>query len=145
MDTDYGGDFGGVDVRALKDIRNIWIDLEPLVEETGYDDPLDPTALRISLSEGILAETGRFDVRWSRLSYYSFHYTEPGLDARFDRHPKPDAPETHFHEPPDAGTVVESCIRHEVLPLVTRAVVKCWRQAHDTGEPARLNELENPP
>lgn len=145
MDSDYGGEFGAVDPVALREIRSLWHDREPLIDDSSYDDSLNPQELRVFLSDGIQADRGRFDIRWSRLDYDNFHYTEPGLDARFDRHVKPGEPERHFHEPPDAESVTESCIRQDVLPLVVLAVQKCWRRAYEAGDPALLNDLENPP
>lgn len=53
----------------------------------------------------------RVDVRWYEDGAYTVHYLETRADGRWqcrwDRHPKPDAPSTHFHPPPDAASVVE--------------------------------------
>jgi hypothetical protein len=37
---EYTGDFGTIDLPALRRIRDLWIDLEPLVEHAEYDDPI---------------------------------------------------------------------------------------------------------
>lgn len=146
--TDRAGEFGTIDVPALRRIRNLWIDLEPLVEDTGYD-VVDPTELHVELGDGFgTAASARFDIQWSVLGNYSFHYTdETDVDWRFDRHPNTHSPEKHFHPPPDAATpdAEPSCISVEEVPLVTRAVVSLWRAAYESEELARLNSASNPP
>ena len=58
--------------------------------------------------------SGRFDIVWTERDCYNFHYIETdGVDFRFDRHPEPNVPQKHFHEPPDANTSVLSCIEVE--------------------------------
>lgn len=148
-DADRAGEFGAIYHPALKRIRNLWVDLEPLVEATGYDDVVEPTELRIELTDGIeTAESARFDVQWSELKMYSFHYIDSaGVNWRFDRHPNPHSPEKHFHPPPDASSAEAepSCIRVEEVSLVTRAVHTLWRLAYETEDRSRLNSLSNPP
>lgn len=137
--------FGPLDLGALRHVRSVLDDAEPLVESTGFDDPVDPRLLQVRLADGFEAD-GRFDVRFSDRGYYSLHYTEPGLDARFDYHPNPHSPEKHFHPPPDAATPAEpSCIRVVRPELVALAVVECWRTALDRGDPLALNAAEDPP
>ncbi|MEM4782482.1 MAG: hypothetical protein QXG03_13105 [Halalkalicoccus sp.] len=125
------------------------MDLEPLVEATGYDDIVEPTEVRIELADGIEAATSaRFDIQWSELDMYSFQYVDSaGTNWRFDRHPNPHSPEKHFHPPPDASTAdaEPSCIRVEEVSLVTRAVCTLWRLAYETEDLARLNGVSNPP
>ncbi|MCH7660055.1 MAG: hypothetical protein IH933_05570 [Euryarchaeota archaeon] len=104
---------------------------EPFASEYSFDSSENPTTLSITLSDGFHGPE-RFDIRWSRRGYYSFHYREPDadLDFRFDRHPNPHndgcrpfpviadphrrspessdnrpyhSPEKHFHPPPDAA------------------------------------------
>lgn len=89
---------------------------------------------------------GRFDIVRSENDCYNFHYTgDTGIEFRFDRHPEPNAPPEHFHEPPDAVSLVRSCIHVEPPDLVTRAVLKCWRTASSEDDPDKLNSLSNPP
>jgi hypothetical protein len=153
-DADRVGAFGAIYPPALQRIRNLWVDMEPLVTDTGYDDPVAPTELVIELSDGLGdADTARLDIQWSELDNYSFHYVDSaGMNWRFDRHPNTHSPEAHFHPPleqesSDAPTAAAepSCIRVEEVSLVTRAVVAMWRAAYESGDHGRLNSLSNPP
>jgi hypothetical protein len=147
--ADRTGEFGAISLPALRRIRNLWVDLESLVTDTGYDDSIDPTELSIELADGLGdADTARFDIQWSVLDNYSFHYVDSaGVNWRFDRHPNPHSPEAHFHPPPDAPTATAepSFIRVEEVSLVTRAVIAMWRAAYESGDRERLNSLSNPP
>ena len=142
------GGFGPIDAGSLRDIREVFAQEEQLVESATLAPPLDPHVLRIELADGIgPAESARFDVRWSLTDNYAFHYRdEEGVDFRFDRHPKPDAPTIHFHTPPDAPRkpVEASCIRVTESSLVARAVLKLWRGAYEHGSFDGLNEAEDP-
>jgi hypothetical protein len=105
----------------------------------------DPQVLKIWFSDGIDDATdGRFDVKWYRKGYYSFHYTDStGRNFRWDYHPKAGAPDKHFHPPPDAPPNPEpSCISAVDPPVVARVVHKLWRPAYDTGSIDRLNSAE---
>lgn len=148
-DADRTGEFGAVSFSALQRIRNLWVDLEPLVTETGYDDLVAPTELFVELSDGLGdADTSRFDIQWSELDNYSFHYVDSiGVNWRFDRHPNTHSPETHFHPPSDVSTTAAepSCIRVSEVSLVTRAVIAMWRAAYESDDGRRLNSLSNPP
>lgn len=141
--------FGPVDAGALREIRDLFLEREPLVTTAELDDPLNPQSLSVELSDGIgPATTARFDVRWSVTGHYVFHYTDDSdRDFRFDRHPKPDAPTRHFHPPPDASgrPVEQSCITVTELPLVTRAVLQRWRDAYDNATVKGINSATNPP
>jgi hypothetical protein len=141
------GQFGAIDLPALQRIRSLWLDLEPLVEHSEYDDPIAPTKLRIELRDGIgPASTAQFEVQWSHLGNYSFHYVdEANLNWRFDRHPNPHSPVRHFHPPPDAADAEPSCIQVDEASLVTRAVQKLWRAAYESGNLDQLNSASNPP
>jgi hypothetical protein len=143
------GDFGTIDLPALRRIRDLWLDIEPLVERAEYDDPIDPTAVRIPLDDGIAdANSARIDVQWSRLGNYSYHYVDSqDVNWRFDRHPNDHSPACHFHPPPDAdrADAVRSCITVEEVSLVTRAVHKMWRAAYSAADLDRINSLSNPP
>ena len=148
-DADRAGEFGTIYIPALQRIRTLWLDLEPLVADTEYDDPVEPTELRIELTDGLGdAESARFDIQWSDLDNYSFHYVDStDVNWRFDRHPNTHSPEQHFHPPPDARTVdaESSCVHISEVSLVTRAVHKLWRVAYESGDQDRLNSLSNPP
>lgn len=145
--TDRAGEFGAIYLPSLRRIRDLWLEIEPLVADASYDDAVDPTELRIELSDGLLAaDAARFDVQWSERGNYTFHYTdEEGLNWRFDRHPNDHAPRAHFHPPPDAADSERSCIEVEEVSLVGRAVHVCWRAAYDGDDPGRLNAGSNPP
>jgi len=141
--------FGPIDAGALREIRDLVVKLEPLVEEASLDDPLNPQTLSVDLSDGVgAASTARIDIRWSLGGNYAAHYTDTqGRDFRFDCHPKPDAPTRHFHPPPDAPSrpVESSCITVREAPLVTRAILQRWRYAYTNGTFEGLNDAENPP
>lgn len=141
--------FGPIDAGALREIRDLVVNQEPLVEEASLDDPLNPQTLSVDLSDGVgAASTARIDIRWSLAGNYAAHYTDAqGWDFRFDCHPKPDAPTRHFHPPPDAPSrpVEPSCITVREAPLVTRAVLQRWRYAYTNGTFEGLNDAENPP
>lgn len=141
--------FGPIDASALREIRDLFVDREPLVETASLDDPLNPQTLSVALADGIgVASTARFDVRWSLSDNYAFHYTDArDRDLRFDCHPKPDAPTRHFHAPPEAASrpVEPSCITVTEASLVTRAVVQLWRNAYDRESLNGINDAEDPP
>jgi hypothetical protein len=148
-EDDRAGVFGTIYLPALQRIRDLWLDFEPLVDATAYDDVVAPTELQISLSDGLGdAESARFDIQWSELEMYSFHYvdSEDG-NWRFDRHPNPHSPEIHFHPSPDAATTAAepSCIDVSEVSLVTHAVHMMWRAAYENDDIARLNSASNPP
>lgn len=146
---DRAGEFGSIYLPALQRIRTLWLELEPLVESTAYDDVVSPTALYVELADGLGdADTARFDVQWSDLGMYSFHYVDTDdVNWRFDRHPNTHSPETHFHPPPDASTdsAEPSCISVTEVSLVTRAVHAMWRAVYEASDLARLNSASNPP
>jgi len=141
--------FGPIDASALRTIRDLIVDLEPLVESATLDDPLNPRTLSVGLADGVgAASTARLDVRWSLQGNYAAHYTDDAdRNFRFDCHPKPEAPRRHFHPPPDAPSrpVEPSCISVSEVALVTRAVVQQWRIAYKRGGFDGLNDAENPP
>ena len=149
MTSDRAGEFGTIYLPALQRIRTLWLDLEPVVTATGYDDPLNPTKLRIELTDGLSdADSARFDIQWSVLDNYSFHYVDSAdVNWRFDRHPNTHSPDRHFHPPPDAETAdaEPSCVQIEEVSLVARAVHKLWRAAYETGDMDQLNSISNPP
>ena len=65
---DRAGEFGPIYLPALQRIRDLWLELEPLVETTAYDDVVAPTELQISLTDGVGdADTARLDIQWSEL------------------------------------------------------------------------------
>ena len=137
---------GTPDLKRLRTARTVATEHEPLVGEATFDSTVDPQTLQLSMDAGIRAETGRFDVTWTENGYCKYHYTEgEEFNYRYDRHPRADVPEKHFHEPPDAGhDAVPSCIEVEVVPLVTLAVLQLWRDAVDSGELYHLQQ-PNPP
>jgi len=149
MSDDRAGEFGHIYLPALQRIRDLWIELEPLVDTTSYDDIVSPTELRIELTDGIgTADSARFDIQWSQLDMYTFHYVDSeNRNWRFDRHPNTHSPEKHIHPSLDAATASAepSCIEVAEVSLVTRAVHANWRTAYEQTDPSRLNSLSNPP
>lgn len=142
------GDTGPIDYDALVVIRDIFLDTEPLVSHHSLDDRLDSRPeLNVTVDAGFgSSPCGRFDIVWTEKNCYHFHYSEDdGIEFRFDRHPEPNAPPKHFHEPPDAASRVPSCIEVEPPELVTRAVLKCWQTALSEGALSSSNSYSNPP
>ncbi|MBP1923640.1 hypothetical protein J2751_002685 [Halorubrum alkaliphilum] len=148
-DTDVEGEVRPLDETALEQIRDEFTTLDGLVIEAGFDSLLDPTKLVVRLDDGIGgADSCRFDLRWYQTGYYNFHHTdEQDVNFRFDYHPKPDAPNKHFHAPPEALSErpQRSCITTIEPRLVTRAVHFLWRRAYEESSLTQLNEAENPP
>lgn len=130
MADDISGPVGPVEYPILRQIRDLLLNEEPLVDAVTFDDPVNPTELVVEFTTG-LASPGRLEITWWESGAYRFHYTEPdSVDFRFDRHPKEDAPTTHFHPPPNAGRAEHSFLAGVTQPqLVTRAIVARWRQA----------------
>jgi hypothetical protein len=146
---DRAGEFGPIYLPALQRIRNLWLEIEPLVETTSYDDPISPSELHIEMSDGLgTADAARFDIQWSELEMYSFHYVDTeDVNWRFDRHPNTHSPEIHFHPPPEASTATAEPSNIDVteVSLVTRAVHAMWRAVYDLDDLSRLNSFSNPP
>lgn len=146
---DRAGEFGPIYLPALQRIRNLWLELEPLVETTYYDDIVSPTELNVELTDGLgTAEAARVDIQWSELDMYSFHYVDTeDVNWRFDRHPNIHSPEAHFHPPSDASsaTAEPSCIEVNEVSLVTRSVHTMWRAAYENNDVDQLNSASNPP
>lgn len=146
--ADVEGDVGPLDEAALQQIRGVFATADGLVADVGFDSLLDPTKLVVVLEDGVGdADWARFDIRWFQRGSYSVHHTdERGVDFRFDCHPKPDAPETHFHPPPNAaGDVAPSCITVTEPGLVARAVHRLWRRAYEAGDFDDVNTATDPP
>ena len=141
--------FGPIDAGALREIRDLFVELEPLVQAASLDDSLNPQTLSVELSDGVgAASSARIDVRWSLTGNYAAHYTDDrDRNFRLDCHPKPDAPRRHFHSPPDGPScpVDPSCIAVSETSLVTRAILQRGRYAHTNGTFEELNDAENPP
>ena len=146
--ADLRGDTGPIDYDALVNIRDIFLDTEPLVSHHSLDGRLDPQPeLTVTVDAGFGSSAcGRFDVVWTENECYNFHYRgDTGMEFRFDRHPEPNAPAKHFHTPPDATSRVPSCIDVERPELVTRVILKCWRTALSVDDPSKLNFVSNLP
>jgi hypothetical protein len=140
-------DIGEIDHSALTTIRTTAERVEPFIEHSEFDDPLHPTTLLLFTSEGIKTDSGRFDVGWTTKNYYRFHYTEGNaFNFRYDRHPHPNAPEKHYHCPPDCPDHVAdpSCLDVEYIELVTIAVMQLWGDAVREEDPELLVQ-SNPP
>jgi hypothetical protein len=72
-EDDRAGEFGPIYLPALQRIRDCWLELEPLVDNTAYDDVVAPTELQISLADGIDDADATEDV--SRLDTATNPYT----------------------------------------------------------------------
>lgn len=143
---DVDGELGTLDVVAMDEIRSAFTGLDGLIDEAGFQDPVDPKEVHVYFSDGIGDATDcRLDIRWYRKGYYSIHHTDSvDRNFRWDYHPKDGAPDAHFHPPPDAPSrdVEPSCITAGEPPVVARVVHKLWRRAYDTSSIGRLNSAE---
>jgi len=143
---DVDGELGTFDVVAMDRIRSAFTGLDGLIETAGFRNLADPELVRIRFADGIGDATAcQFDIRWYRKGYYSIHHTDSiDRNFRWDYHPKADAPDKHFHPPPDAPSddPKPSCLTVEQPPVVARTVHKLWRRAYDTGDTAKLNVAE---
>lgn len=81
---------------------------------TFQPDSISPRRLELRLDAGHYpdgVEAVKINVRWYEGGNYTIHYLERRPDdnwqCRWDRHPKPDVPRSHFHPPPDAAAAVE--------------------------------------
>lgn len=105
---------GPLDVATLEVLGRRAV-THPLVREwTLQPDAVSPRFLELRLDAGQYprsVERSRLDVRWFEGGDYTIHYVESHDDAewqcRWDRHPKPGSPTSHFHPPPDAAPEVE--------------------------------------
>lgn len=148
-DDELTGELGPPDPTVMQEIRDRFLEHEPLVESAGFDSVLHPRELIVSFEDGIgPADRCRMEVTWFQSGAYRFHYVDDGgVNWRFGRHPNPHSPEKHFHEPPDAAstTAVESCVRVEEPKLVALAVLKLWRRAYERSDFGILNDADDPP
>ncbi|QLC34365.1 hypothetical protein EFA46_009145 [Halarchaeum sp. CBA1220] len=135
MADDIAGPVGPVDYPVLRQIRDLLLEEEPLVESTAFDDPVNPTELIVEFSSES-DSPGRMEITWWKRGAYRYHYTESGgVDFRFDNHPKDGAPNAHFHPPPNAGPAEPSFLAGVTQPqIVTRAVITRWRRALIEGQ-----------
>lgn len=100
----------------------------PLVESWAFDpSSISPRLIRVHLDANAFPEqidAARLDVRWFTNGDHSVHYREDhesaadGYQCRRDRHPKTDAPRTHFHPPPDASSVEPSTLEPHHLTVI---------------------------
>ena len=94
-------------------------------------DELSPRSVEISLHPTLYPQsvtTARIQIHWFVTGDYYVHYIESleetQYQCRWDRHPKTNAPRTHFHPPPDAGEAVDSHIGTH--PLAVLFAVLDW-------------------
>ena len=83
----------------------------PLVASWQFQpDRLSPRSLQVTLDASTYPESitaVRLEIHWFATGDYYIHYVESHQETqyqcRWDRHPKPGVPRSHFHPPPDAG------------------------------------------
>ena len=92
---------------------------------------LSPRSLEISLHSAAYPESvtaARIEIHWFVTGDYYVHYIETRgetqYQCRWDRHPKTNAPRTHFHPPPNAGEAVDSPVGTH--PLAVLFAVLDW-------------------
>lgn len=146
---------GPIDRAVLITIRDVITAEEPLATAR-LDDYLDPRTLEVTFDDGLCeAESARIDVQWTTRDDYSFHYTDSrDIDLRWDKHPHGGDYGTvtnleHYHPPPNASSapddVEDSCITHPLASIVTRIVLKLWREAYEAGSFDDLNTGNDSP
>jgi hypothetical protein len=109
---EYSG--GPLDVPTLEVIAQR-AGTHPIVDGWAFQpDAMSPRRLELSLDDDQYSpsvEGIRLDIRWFEGGEYTVQYLEAREDdiwqCRWDRHPKPGAPTTHFHPPPDAASDAE--------------------------------------
>lgn len=117
----------------------------PLVDSWQFQpNSLSPRRLELQLDSNAYpadVEEARLEIHWFVTDDYYLHYMETRGDehyqCRWDRHPKTDAPRTHFHPPPDAGAAEESSLdpHHlDVLFTVLDWVSERVRRLHGHDE-----------
>ncbi len=90
----------------------------PLVESWQFQpNSISPRKLEVQLDRSTYPDavaSARLDIHWFTTDDYYLHYIETRESAnyqcRWDRHPKTDAPRSHFHPPPDAGIAEDSSL-----------------------------------
>lgn len=98
-----------LDVMARRAVSHAYVD-----EWVFHPDRLSPRRLVLRIDAGRYpteVTAVRIDLGWFENGDYTVHYREARAtdtwECRWDRHPKPGGPETHFHPPPDAAAAVE--------------------------------------
>lgn len=98
----------------------------PLVSAWSFEPTaISPRFLEIELDADaypVDVDAVRLELHWFTTDDYYVHYigtrdTEY-YQCRWDRHPKTDAPRSHFHPPPNAGTAVESPLGTHALEVL---------------------------
>jgi hypothetical protein len=145
-DVETAADSGRLDRTTMETIgRRAATD--PLVESWRFEpDRIAPWSLVLSLDATAYpsaVDAARIDVHWFVTGDYYLHYVEERDSSRFqcrwDRHPKTDAPRSHFHPPPDAGGAEPSPLgdHHlDVLFSVLDWVAERVERRHDESERA---------
>lgn len=106
---------GSLDVPTLEVIAQRTT-THPIVDGWAFQpDTMSPRRLELYLDEEQYSQSVdevRLDIRWFEGGDYTVHYLELRDDevwhCRWDRHPKPGEPMTHFHPPPGAASDVET-------------------------------------
>lgn len=116
---------------------------DPLVIQSGFDPGVhEPRLLQVTLDLDRYPEpvaSARLEIRWFTTDDFSFHYLEERnghgqWECRWDRHPNPHSTRVHFHEPPDATTVVDLSlpsvhpleVYSTVLGAIERRIETLW-------------------
>jgi hypothetical protein len=111
----FRGTTGRLDTAVLQTMGSR-AESHPLIESWQFEpDTLSPRRLVLELDTSAYpggVDDARLDVRWFDSDDYNVHSVETRGDdhyqCRWDRHPKTDAPRTHFHPPPNAGSAEPS-------------------------------------
>lgn len=98
----------------------------PLVDSWRFEpDSVSPRHLELQLDAShypAAVDEARLEVHWFTTDDYYLHYLETRGDdhyqCRWDRHPKTDAPRTHFHPPPEAGPAEASSLGSHHLEVL---------------------------
>jgi hypothetical protein len=72
MADDISGPVGPVEYPVLRQLRELFLNEEPLVDAATFDDPANPTELVVEFATG-LESPGRFEITWWASGAYRFH------------------------------------------------------------------------
>lgn len=123
--ADTMGESGRLDRTTLETMGRR-AETHSLVESWRFEpDRLSPRSLVLPLDAAaypLAVEAARIDIHWFVTGDYYVHYVEDRgtsrYQCRWDRHPKTDAPKSHFHPPPDASSVEPSPLGDQHLEVL---------------------------
>lgn len=131
--TDAGDADGPLDVHVLEMLGKRAVSHPLVLAWVFQPDIVSPRRLELHLDADQYpapVDGARLVVRWYESGDYTVQYLETRGEGvwqcRWDRHPKPDAPDAHFHPPPDASPSVDASELDDSHPLGVLFGVLDW-------------------